>query len=211
MHRSLQCLAIATGAAGLLPVAGWARPISYPGGTAVMVGRDAMSDMLHADYTINKDWAVGWASTRDRDVDVDSHGPQVTRGWRWNYPDSQANLYLNGGAGSAFVDGHARPSAWGGASIDWEDRRWYAQAGTSGQVVADGPDRLSQSARLGVAPYVAEAGQLHSWLMLQVDRSPSSERTWTLTPLLRQFYGDYLWEAGVSTRGDVLLNLTKTF
>lgn len=172
MQRSLHSLAFVVRVAGLVPVSGWARPISYPGGIAVMAGRDAMADMLHVGYTINKDWAVGWPSTRDRDVDVDRHGPQVTRGWRWNYPDSQANLYLNGGAGAAFVDGHPQPATWGGASIDWEDRRWYAQAGTSDQVVADRPDRLSQSARLGVAPYVAEAGELHSWMMLQSTGRP---------------------------------------
>lgn len=198
-------------AAAHLPATGWSRPISYPGGTTVMVGRDAMADMVHADYTLTKDWAVGWASTFDRDDDTSTHGPQITRGWRWNYPDSQANLYVSGGAGPARVDDRLRASAWGGASLDWEDRRWYTQAGASAQAIEGGPDRFRQSARVGVAPYVAEAGDLHSWIMLQLDHTPGARSRWTATPLLRQFYGDYLWEAGVSTRGDVLLNLTKTF
>ena len=197
-------------AAGL-PMAGWARPISYPGGTSVMVGRDAMSDMIHADYTLNRNWAAGWASTWDRDDDLSTHGPQVTRGWRWNFPDSQANVYLSAGAGAAVRDAHMRPAAWAGASADWEDRRWYVQGGTSARTVASDSDRLWQSGRVGVAPYVVEAGGLHTWLMLQADHTPGASDTWSLTPMLRQFHGDYLWEAGVSTRGDVLLTLTKTF
>lgn len=194
-----------------VPWAGWARPITYPGGTNVMVGTDPMVDMIHIDHTLNKDWAVGWASSYAPEMNVSTHGPQVTRGWRWNYPDSQANVYLTGGAGPTLVGDKAKASAWGGASVDWEDRRWYTQAGTSFHTTADGPDSLWQSARVGVAPYVAEAGELHSWLMLQVDHTPGARETWSATPMVRQFYGDYLWEAGVSTRGGVMLNLMKTF
>ncbi|HEX2859247.1 MAG TPA: hypothetical protein VHP58_03510 [Alphaproteobacteria bacterium] len=194
-----------------LPVGVWARPITYPGGTNVMVGHDPMMDMVHADYTLNKDWALGWGSTYYREMNVSSHGPQVTRGWRWNYPDSQANVYITGGAGPTFVNDAARPSGWGGVSVDWEDRRWFTQAGANFHKTSNGPDYLWQSARVGVAPYIAEAGQLHSWLMVQVDHTPGSRKTWSATPMVRQFYGDYLWEAGVSTRGGVMVNLMKTF
>ena len=209
---SLRPMGIAlAGAALLLPLAGWARPITYPGGTNVMVGTDPTMDMFMADYTINKDWAVGWASIHYKDMDATAHGPQVTRGWRWNYPDSQANVYVWGGAGPTFVNDNAHASGWGGGSVDWEDRRWYTQAGTKFHTTANGPDFLWQTARVGVAPYVAEAGQLHSWLMLQVDHMPGSRNTWSATPMVRQFWGDYLWEAGVNTRGGVMLNLMKTF
>ena len=176
-----------------------------------MVGTDPLMDMLHVDYTINKDWAAGWASTYYPDMDMSVHGPQVTRGWRWNYPDSQANVYVNAGAGPTIIDGKTRASTWGGASVDWEDRRWYTQAGVTGHTTANGPDMLWQSARVGVAPYIAEAGGLHSWLMLQVDHTPGQKEALSATPMLRQFWGDYLWEAGVSTRGGVMLNLMKTF
>lgn len=211
MRPSYQRVALTGLMAGALPLAGWARPITYPGGTNVMVGHDPLMDMVHADYTINKNWAVGWADTNYRQDDYNTHGPQVTRGWRWNYPDSQANVYVSGGAGPTFIDDKTRLSGWGGASVDWEDRRFYTQAGTNFQTTANGPDSLWQSARVGVAPYIAEAGGLHSWLMLQVDHTPGEKKTWSATPMLRQFWGDYLWEAGVSTRGGVMLNLMKTF
>lgn len=194
-----------------LPGGVWARPITYPGGVNVMVGTDPLMDMAHIDYTINKDWALGWASTYYPDMDTSVHGPQLTRGWRWNYPDSQANVYINAGAGSSIKNGNTHTSGWAGASVDWEDRRWYTQAGITGQATVNGTDMLWQTARVGVAPYIAEAGALHSWVMLQVDHTPGQKETWSATPMLRQFWGDYLWEAGVSTRGGVMLNLMKTF
>lgn len=194
-----------------LPWVGWARPITYPGGINVMASHDPLMDMVHADYTLNKEWALGWMDTEYRQDGYSVHGPQLTRGWRWNYPDSQANIYASGGAGPAFVDDKARLSGWGGASVDWEDRRWYTQAGTTFQATSNGPDYFWHSARVGVAPYIAEAGELHSWLMLQVDHTAGARQTWSATPMLRQFYGDYLWEAGLSTRGGVMLNLMKTF
>ena len=211
--KSYNRMAILAGtlAAGLMPAAGWARPITYPGGVNVMVSHEPMMDMTHIDYTLNKDWAIGWASTLYTDDGYSSHGPQVTRGWRWNYPDSQANLYVSGGAGSTFVDDDAHASAWGGTSIDWENRRWYTQAGTNFHTTEDGPDFVRSSARVGVAPYIAEAGGLHSWLMLQADHTPGREETWSVTPMLRQFWGSNLWEVGVNSRGGLLLNFTKTF
>jgi hypothetical protein len=35
--------------------------------------------------------------------------------------------------------------------------------------------------------------------------------TWSLTPMVRQFWGTNLWEVGVSSRGGVLVNFMKTF
>jgi hypothetical protein len=198
-------------AAMAFPLGAWARPITYPGGTNVMVGTSPQMDMVHIDHTLNRNWAVGWSSSYDLALSVATHGPQVTRGWRWNYPDSQANVYLTGGVGAAVIDDDAKASAWSGVTADWENRRWFTQIGTGAQTIADGPDRLRSQARLGIAPYVAEAGALHTWLMVQADHLPGEEETWRLTPLIRQFWRDTLWEAGVDTRGGVLLSIMKTF
>lgn len=211
-RRRARPAAVAT-AAGLLliPAAGMARPITYPGGTSAMLMHDPTMSMTSVDYTLTPRLAIGAAAYYDREDDVTTAGPTVTRGFRWNAPDSQANLYINGGAGGAVVDRAVQPAAWAGISADWEDRRWYTQAGSSLQAIAGGPDRVRNTARVGVAPYVAEAGQLHSWLMLQADHTPGTRETWSLTPLVRQFYGTHLWEAGISTRGGVTLTYTKTF
>lgn len=195
----------------LVPTVALARPITYRDGVSVMTTRDPTMDMLEVNYTLTPQWALGGMVMYDRESDMTTAGPTVTRGWRWNYPDSQANIYAWGGAGGAAFDDRSRPTAWGGASADWEDRRWYTQAGVSGQVVGDGPDRLMHTARVGVAPYIAEAGELHSWLMLQADHTPGTEQTWSLTPMVRQFWGTNLWEVGVSTRGGIFASYMKTF
>lgn len=199
------------GLALMLPAVGLARPITYPGGTSVMGSHDPLMDMLEVDYTLTPKWAAGATVMYDREGEYTTAGPTLTRGWRWNYPDSQANIYTWGGVGGAVFDDRTRPTAWGGASADWEDRRWYTQASITGQTVADGPDRLAQSARLGIAPYVAEAGKLHTWLIVQADHTPGMNDTWSLTPMVRQFWGTNLWEVGVSSRGGVLVNFMKTF
>lgn len=195
----------------VLPHAGLARPITYPGGTSVMVNNDPLMNMLEVDYTLTPKWAVGAMAMYDREGDYTTAGPLVTRGWRWNYPDSQANVYVWGGAGGAVFDDRTRPTAWGGASVDWEDRRWYTQASVTGQTIDGGPDSLAQSLRLGVAPYVAEAGKLHTWLIVQGDHTPNMNQEWSVTPMVRQFWGTNLWEVGVSTRGGVLFNYMKIF
>ena len=59
---------------------------------------------------------------------------------------------------------------------------------------------------MGVAPYIGDYGDTHTWLMLQVDHNPSQDDDITFTPLIRVFKGEYLAEAGVSDQGDVLFN-----
>lgn len=204
---ALTALALANG----LPAASWARPITYPGGTSIMAMHDPAMSMTGFDYTLNREWALGAAIIYDREDELTLAGPTVTRGWRWNWPDSQANVYASGAAGVATGDGATRPAAWSALSADWEDRRYYVQAGTSVQAIADGPDRLRNTARVGVAPYIAESGGLHSWLMLQADHTPGTRQAWSVTPLLRQFRGSHLWEVGVNSRGGVLLNYTHSF
>lgn len=63
-----------------------------------------------------------------------------------------------------------------------------------------------QSARVGWAPYEGDYGDLHTWLMLEVDHSPESEDNFTVTPLIRMFKGVHLVEAGMNNHGEVLFN-----
>jgi hypothetical protein len=170
-----------------------------------------MQNMAKIDYTFAPQWAIGTTDTYYQQDHYSTHGLDLTHGWRWNHPDSQTNVYVWGGGGAALVDHTTKPSGWGGASVDWEDRRFFTEAGFSGQKTINGPDYLWQTGRVGIAPYIAEAGQLHTWLMVQADHTPGAKQTWSATPLIRQFYGSNLWEGGVSTRGGVLVNFMKSF
>lgn len=63
-----------------------------------------------------------------------------------------------------------------------------------------------QSARVGVAPYVGDYGDLHTWLMLEVEHNPEADDKFTLTPLVRLFKDVHLVEAGMGDDGSVLFN-----
>ena len=68
-----------------------------------------------------------------------------------------------------------------------------------------------RAGRVGIAPYIAESGSFHTWLMLQTDHFPEDRRPWTVTPIIRVFKDEYLVEAGVANNGHPLFNLMITF
>ncbi len=130
---------------------------------------------------------------------------------RWNKPDSQANLYLKSGVGAAYSDHGAfdhetEPAFYTGLAADWEDRRFFTSYENRFTEAGDIDDFFMQSARVGVAPYIGEYGDIHTWLMLQVDHQPEAEDKVTVTPLVRFFKGVHLVEAGMNNNGELLFN-----
>ena len=90
--------------------------------------------------------------------------------------------------------------------MDWENRRFFTSYENRYTKAGDLKDFYMQSARVGIAPYIGDYGDLHTWAMLEVDHSPQGEDHFTVTPMVRFFKDVHLVEAGVSNRGDVLFN-----
>jgi hypothetical protein len=68
------------------------------------------------------------------------------------------------------------------------------------------------AARAGVAPYVANFGALHTWIMVQVENNPKADNPVTVTPLLRFFRGPLLVEIGYTLEDErALFNWTYRF
>ena len=191
-----------------------ARPISYPDGTMLMLQNDDSRNAASLDYTFTPTLALGYRFEYDRDENFQLHTLTMNnRLWRGNYHDAQANLYLLSGIGYALANGSTEnaPAAFTGIETDWENRRFFVSY-ENRYLYADDVDRkFNQSARIGVAPYIAEAGSLHAWFMLQADHRPGSNDTFTVTPLVRFFKDTHLLEAGVSNRGEILFNYTHQF
>jgi hypothetical protein len=61
--------------------------------------------------------------------------------------------------------------------------------------------------RVGFSPFKADFNSLQSWAMLQLWSDPVTSQELKVTPLLRFFYQNVLWEMGASTKGDMMLNL----
>jgi hypothetical protein len=197
----------------LFPLAAEARPISYAGGWMFMSSNDQFENDASAIYSPTATIGIGPFIDHYRDTDGELAGLEFN--WlakRWNNTDSQGNLYFLSGIGDANDNGRERPGGFAGIEADWESRRFYTsyenRYTAAGEAVRQ---EFQQKARVGIAPYVAESGSLHSWLMLQVDHFPEDKDPWTVTPLIRVFKGAYLAEAGVSDNGRFLLNLMITY
>lgn len=175
-----------------------ARPVSYPGGWTAMQTNTGDFSSVHLHYSPTFQDSIGLYSERNWGGDWHFTGVQYNRLLkRWNEQHSQANLYLKGGVGQAdpFGEGGAKLAGFVGVAADWETRRWFTSYDARAYEL--GFDQtFRQSARLGVAPYIGDYGDLHTWLMVQVENQPESETPTTLTPLVRFFYDVQLLEVG---------------
>lgn len=194
-----------------------ARPISYPGGWTFMTMNDPDANMMHVTYSPTAKYSVGYVAEFWREEDWQFHGIQgnyLVK--RWNQPASQANFYINASAGVAHSDFESfdnknEEAATIGMSIDWEDRRYFTSYENRATYAGDIDKFYMQKARVGIAPYVGDFGDLHTWLMLEVEHSPDKRDEFTFTPLVRMFKGTYLGEVGVSDDGNLLLNAVIQF
>ncbi len=190
-----------------------AKPISYVGGTMVMIENDETGNSVSVDYTLSPRFAAALYAKReiggDRFTTVGPQGNVLLK--RWNLPDGQGNIFSMTGVGTAIRDGTAHFGAWTSLLADYETRRVFASYELK-LMYADGIEKSAwQRARLGIAPYLASYEQLNTWVMVQVDNHPAKRHATTVTPLVRLFYKTFLIEGGVSTRGTVMFNLTQQF
>lgn len=173
--------------------------------------------MIETMRTLTPTLAIGWHDEWDVESDWQFHGPMVAGlAKRWNFPDAQANIFWMAGAGVAFDDvgsvgGDAEPAAYVGVEADWENRRFYTQYQARAFWADSIDNTLTQRARLGVAPYIAEAGALHTWAILQIDHEPEDDNPISVSPVIRLFQGGTLVEAGVSLDGDAFFSLMTYF
>ena len=211
----LTVLLIATTIACLASAPAMARPVSYADGSMVM--GSSYADHSHLSYLYSPTARLALGPR----LEVDHENGDLFGGIefnallkRWNNFDSQGNVYWLSTLGINGLDGggdDSRISGLGGVQADWEDRRYYTSYANEYRFDAQDDDYFKQTARVGIAPYIAESGALHTWLMVQVDHMPEGDDHWRVTPLVRLFQGDVLGEAGVSLDGDVLFNLDITF
>jgi hypothetical protein len=200
-------LGLVIGLAMTVPAAE-ARPVSYPGGWTAMQMNNGDMSSVHLHYSPTFKDSIGLYSERNWGEDWHFTGVQYNRlVKRWNTPSSQANLYFKAAAGQAdpFGDGaDVEAAGFVGVGADWETRRWFVSY--EGRAYDLGFDQdARQSARIGVAPYIGDYGDLHTWLMLQVENQPEAETPTTLTPLVRFFYDVQLLEIGYTPETEELM------
>lgn len=193
-----------------------ARLVSWPGGVTFQGGWEGALRMANLHYTVTPRLALGLAYLRDEDHDWSFAGVQANALLkRWNMPGAQVNLYARIAVGGILEEHHGRSvvtGAWrAGLTFDAEDRRLFFKYENNWMDGGPADGDFSQMLRIGVAPYLAEYGGFHTWLMLQADHKPKAHDPFVLTPVVRVFWSTYLIETGVSENGDAHLHLEIRF
>lgn len=127
-------------------------------------------------------------------------------------PDSVANFYVFGGAGSAggnFFAGR-EPTWHGGLQADWESRRWYVN-GNVHWWHSDAFRYRIETLTLGWAPYAADYEDWATWFLLRGERRDNLMSGTEVTPALRLFRKDWWFELGRSNRGSWMFNVMHVF
>lgn len=199
-------------ACAALPITAYARPVSYPGGWTVMQMNDADSSSVHLHYSPTAKYSVGYKAEYWHAGDVQFHGAQLNYLLkRWNMNHAQANAYVKTAAGLAEQDGETEFAGFAGFSADWETRRYFTSYENRYVEAGDIDHFYQQKARVGIAPYIGDYGDIHTWLMLEVDHNPTRDEPVTVSPVIRLFKDVYMAELGVSNRGDVMFNWVVRF
>lgn len=195
-----------------VPIPGQARPVSYPGGITAMTMNNGDKHSLHLHYSPTARYSIGPRIEYNRGGDYTLGVVQLNNLIkRWNNPDSQANFYVKSGVGAAHsnegdFDHETEAAGFAGIALDWEDRRYFTSYENRFTEAGDIDSRFMQKARVGITPYIGDYGDLHTWVMVEVEHEPKDDDTWTITPLVRFFKGVHLMETGISDQGDVMFN-----
>ncbi|MEK9657256.1 MAG: hypothetical protein VW378_02645 [bacterium] len=193
-----------------------ARPISYPGAWTIMQMNQWDKSWIHVHYSPNIKNSLGL------NIDDYHNEGRININVKWNHllkrrntRFSQANLYLKSQIGAAQYEDKDNLTMSMAIAGDWETRRYFVAYTGMGEYTKNiDKGSFHQNARVGIAPYVAEYGSLHSWIMLQVEHHPSEnqrKQQLIITPLLRFLKGVCLLEIGINSNGKGMLNWVIRF
>lgn len=167
-----------------------ARPISYSGGSTVMLQSNEMQNSTYYHYSPTYKFSLGVEQVKDKYFDVNYSYFRLTYLLnRKNTKHSQRNLYLQSGLSSEGLDHY-----FYGVHGDWETRRLFSGFGYK-ETQTEKLDYAEQYLQLGIAPYIGEYGDLHTWLMIK-SKHNELMGDWNTYPVLKFFKGNALMEVG---------------
>jgi len=181
-----------------------AHPVSFQGSKGIMGYHAPFMTHNQLNYSFKHWFAVGVHHFRMPELETSASF--VSTNFllkRWNGKALQANIYTSIGYGISDISGNNEDSALGAIQFDIEDRDYYFL--TKHTIIANEADIDMQQTvvRLGFSPYVDDYDGIHSWLILEwqsMDSLGDNDIT-DLTPFLRIFYRNFLFEIGQSFDG----------
>lgn len=132
---------------------------------------------------------------------------------RWNGPSYQGNIYAVLGVGHSQMREQSVGAGLGKLQFDIEDRKYYFLTSYSQIQSEKGRELTDFVIRAGLAPYVGDFKDIHSWLILEWRENQilNEEKFEDLTPFLRVFYRNLLFEIGQSFKGITRFNYIVHF
>ena len=167
-----------------------ARPISYSGGSTIMSNSDIMRDTVYYHYSPTYKYSLGLEAVKDDYFNTDYSYLRFTYLIaRKNTSYSQRNLYFQSGLNSKGFNNN-----FYGIHGDWETRRWFIGFGYK-KISHDSIDYEDKFIQFGLAPYLGEYGDFHTWIMVKSKKNSFSEN-WSTFPVLKFFKCNFLIEFG---------------
>tara|TARA_B110000438_G_C15565608_1_gene543087 strand:- start:179 stop:751 length:573 start_codon:yes stop_codon:yes gene_type:complete len=182
-----------------------ARPISYVGGHTLMLKTSEQSDNIYWHFTPNINYSMGLDYQQDKVSNEYFPSARFTYLLnRKNTDTSQRNLYVKTGVGLTNSNNH-----FYALTGDWETRRLFV--GFSAKKTAGvGYDLFEQSVKIGLAPYLGDYGDLHTWLMIETNKNDLDDKR-TTYPVLRLFKSGALVEVAYHSSADWKAHLMYRF
>ena len=182
-----------------------ARPISYSGGSTLMMFSDNMKDSLYYHYSPSYKYSVGIENLKDKNLrDEYSYLRFTYLINRKNSLHSQRNLYFQSG-----LSAKSGNDLFYGIHGDWETRRWFL--GFDTKKVENRLKSYNQNhVQIGFAPYLGEYGDIHTWLMLKTKKTSIKDKR-SSYPALKFFKGNTLLEFGYNNKTDWDIHLMYRF
>ena len=182
-----------------------ARPISYSGGSTIMSFSDNIKDSLYYHYSPSYKYSVGIENIRDKYFNDNYSYVRFTYLLnRKNTENSQRNLYLQSGISSKGFNEY-----FYGMHGDWETRRLFVGFGLK-ETKKKIHDYSEQYYQIGVAPYLGDYGDLHTWIMIKAKEN-SLQNKWSTYPVLKFFKGNVLVEFGYGEKTEWDVHLMYRF
>ena len=195
----------------------FARPVSYSDAWTWMTKNDAEINSTHIHYSPTFKYSLGYRAEYSKKEKYSIHSLHYNHLIkRLNKKHSQANFYTKSGVGILHTDflnyeSKKKYAGYLGISSDWETRRYFISYENryfhSGKI----NNYFSHKIKGGVAPYLGDYGDLHTWLMFQIDHIPENSHAITYSPLIRFFYSTHLVEIGANNNNKFLFNWTIRF
>ena len=170
-----------------------------------MAFTDNLKDSLYYHYSPSYRYSIGLESLKHKVLDQDYSYLRFTYLLnRKNTQNSQRNLYFQSGVSLNGVNNH-----FYGVHGDWETRRWFSGFGYK-QERREVEDYSEQFVQLGLAPYLGDYGDFHTWIMIKTKKN-SLSGSWSTYPLLKFFKGDFLIEFGYNDKTKLDAHLMYRF